>query len=83
VEVKPACTPPVRLVRLVDNEEPVADRLAPVPCAVILCGYQEYADLNAARNSRTCPLLTALRDGGLLSTSSKARADEATGKPLV
>jgi putative transposase len=45
------------------------------------CGYQEHADINAARNIRA--RCTALRGSGLLSTSPEARADAAAGKPLA
>ncbi|WP_069805579.1 RNA-guided endonuclease InsQ/TnpB family protein [Thermogemmatispora onikobensis] len=45
------------------------------------CGYQEHADINAARNIRD--RCTALRGSGLLSTSPEARADKAAGKPLA
>uniref|UniRef100_UPI0035E3FAC0 RNA-guided endonuclease InsQ/TnpB family protein n=1 Tax=Thermogemmatispora sp. TaxID=1968838 RepID=UPI0035E3FAC0 len=42
------------------------------------CGWQEHADINAARNIRErarCTHTTALRDSGLPSTSPEARAD--------
>nr|BBH92052.1 transposase [Thermogemmatispora argillosa] len=45
------------------------------------CGFQEHADINAARNIRD--RCTVLRGSGLLSTSPEARADEAAGKPLA
>jgi putative transposase len=45
------------------------------------CGYQEHADINAARNIRA--RCTVLRGSGLPSTSPEARADEAAGKPLA
>ncbi|RAQ94729.1 RNA-guided endonuclease InsQ/TnpB family protein [Thermogemmatispora tikiterensis] len=47
------------------------------------CGFQEHADINAARNIRTRARSTVLRGSGLLSTSPEARAAEAAGKPLA
>ncbi|WP_176728865.1 zinc ribbon domain-containing protein [Thermogemmatispora onikobensis] len=45
------------------------------------CGFQEHADINAARTIRT--RFPVLRGSGLPSTSPEARADEAAGKPLA
>ncbi|RAQ95053.1 hypothetical protein [Thermogemmatispora tikiterensis] len=42
------------------------------------CGFQEHADLKAARNIQA--RFTVLRGSGLPSTSPEARADEATGQ---